>query len=364
MLRTLLISSILVSFLDPAPAPAGALVDTWHRETLDSGALIAVARPATPNGGLVLLAHGYVPEDYPLSATFDPEMQPYQWLLEEGWTVASTSYRRNGLIIRDAIADMRDLHAAVTEQYGAMEPVLVFGGSMGGAVTLQLLERHPGEYDGALVMSNAMYLSETEEPAPLEHRPGVPVVLLTNRNEAEAPAAYRMAAGAANPLLKPVLFTTGREGHMKFSDGEYILAVRALTGWVETRKRPPLDGEITWAPHNPESDTTLHGSWAVSGVRTIDPVYGNFLTGYTAADFDRLGIARGDTFLLEAAGQEFEVLYGTTYSDVPVGEWVAFLDANGTFLFSKNFDRAAMTIGLDPDARVRVRAIGAEESGG
>ena len=69
------------------------------------GAKFTIAAPEKWNGRLLLLAHGFRPDAAPLLADLDTDDAQFAALLREGWIIASTSYRRNGLIIRDAIVD-------------------------------------------------------------------------------------------------------------------------------------------------------------------------------------------------------------------------------------------------------------------
>jgi hypothetical protein len=59
------------------------------------------------------IAHGYRPESIPLVAHLVPEQFAYQSLLNQGWIVAKPSYRRNGIVVVDAIADLDNLRAYV-----------------------------------------------------------------------------------------------------------------------------------------------------------------------------------------------------------------------------------------------------------
>jgi len=51
-------------------------------------------------------------------------------------------------------------------------------------------------------------------------------------------------------------------------------------------------------------------------------------------------------FRLHAGGSDYRTLYGRTYSDVRTGEWIAFPDADGRTVLSRDFADAAKTAGL------------------
>ena len=90
-----------------------------------NGAKFALARPAQWNRRVLLIAHGLRSEDRPLVADLFPDQLANHTLLDEGWLVAKTSYRRNGLIVADAIADLDALRAHVVKKFGTPDRVLV-----------------------------------------------------------------------------------------------------------------------------------------------------------------------------------------------------------------------------------------------
>src|SRR3984957_11053322 len=107
-----------------------------------SGANFAVANPPGQwNHRVLMLAHGYRPESAPLVADLHPERASLKAALDEGWIVATTSYRRNGLIGGDAIADLDALRAYIASAYGEPERVILEGESMGGLIVTIMAER-------------------------------------------------------------------------------------------------------------------------------------------------------------------------------------------------------------------------------
>ena len=320
---------------------------TVEESKLPTGALVRLATPETWKGQVAFLAHGYMPEDYPLYAYFGLEDEPQKTLLDAGWAVASSSYRRNGPIVADAMDDMMDLVSWVEGKLGEPKTQILVGGSMGGAITARLLEAQPGEFDGAFIMSNAIYFKEDGNPlAPIQHQPGVPVVLLTNVDEVAVPRAYATVAGAQGGL-EPLLLIVGREGHMAYNEVEYAQAVGALMTWLETGERPVLGEDVTAETEEPASTSVFTDGAASNEIIRIDPVYGNFVGGFTPSDMAQLGLEVGDKFTLTVDGAQHEITYGTTYSDVPVGDWVAFVSQNKRILFCINFGQAARALGLE-----------------
>ena len=117
--------SLLLPFAAFAATPA---IETGEI----NGAKFTLARPAQWNRSVLLLAHGFRSTDRPLVAALFPEQLATKTLLDEGWLVATTSYRRNGPIVADAIADLDALRAHIAEKFGAPQRVLLEGDSMGG----------------------------------------------------------------------------------------------------------------------------------------------------------------------------------------------------------------------------------------
>ncbi len=92
-------------------------------------------------------------------------------------------------------------------------------------------------------------------------------------------------------------------------------------------------------------------------VADLARVYGNLFTDLQPSDLQRIGVERGDSFLLTAPGGEFHVLFGTTYADVPEGDWIAFPAAEGTVMIARNCANAASTAGLEIGDPFSVAAI-------
>ena len=72
-----------------------------------------------------------------------PDHLATRTLLDEGWLVATTSYRRNGPIVADAMADLDALRAHIAATLGEPQRVLLAGDSMGGLIVTLMAERVP-----------------------------------------------------------------------------------------------------------------------------------------------------------------------------------------------------------------------------
>lgn len=318
------------------------------------GSLFTIARPAEWNRRVLLLAHGQVPEDAPKQAGLDPTDSGYAHLLATGWLIASTSYRRNGLIVRDAIADLNALRDHIERTEGRPALVLLKGISMGGTIVTLMAENHADRYQGALAIALATRARDAEHPLEFSHAPKVPVLFLSNRSELDDPERYvdRVSPDA----LAPALWRIERDGHANVNAAEKAAALDALIRWVDTGAIERLrDGTLHPTVSAPAA--RIDQGVALGQVAQLTDTHGNLFTTFRPGDFARIGIAVGDSFELTGGGRTLTVKYGTTYSDVPRGEWVAFLRAEGVILIARNFANAAETLGLQQGDTLRVRAL-------
>ncbi len=170
MFRVLLIVALLAAVLptlpvaagsprlpvsDPLPPPLDQCPSGVHPA---SGALYFVCVPPQWNGDLVIFAHGYVAPQEPLTkfveqliladGTTIPEL-----VLSQGYAFATTSYRKNGLAVKEGLADLIDLvdvFKAVAGQ--APQHVYLIGASEGGLITTLAAEKYPQTFSGGLAL--------------------------------------------------------------------------------------------------------------------------------------------------------------------------------------------------------------------
>lgn len=315
------------------------------------GAFYQIDLPRESNGKLLLLAHGYRPESLPKTADYGAGNSLPETLLGDGWTLASTSYRRNGWIMEDAGKDMVNLLDFISAEIFDPTEVYLMGNSMGGGVITWLAENHPNKFDGGVGLGAYLFnpIGEAEEipetvGAHYNSNPQVPLLYLTNTSELEGPELYIESAKDAE--IVPVLWTIDRAGHVNQNESEQLVAFYALVEWATT-------GDIV-SEHdativlNPESTVTISNKKIEAKAQTLVEVYGNFISNVVRDDMAAVGLVEGDTFALIANGQTVPVLLGSTYNDVSVGEWVAFWDAEGYLLFCRNYKHAVNSLGLKP----------------
>jgi len=331
----------------PAPAPT---IETGEI----AGAKFAFVRPARWNRSLLLLAPGLRPADRPLVADLDPHRPATRTLVAEGWIVATTSYRRNGLIIGDAADDLDALREHLEAVFGAPERVILEGDSMGGLIVTLLAEREPTEpkrYHAAVAIDAALQLSEPNSTLGLTLQPRIPLLFLSNVSEVDAARNYVQAKpAAADPALRPVLFQVARSGHDNVNDAERLAALRAVTAWLDQGRaavpKPSPEAlffDATVVPAAGPSRVAVHpdGRGFDAHVTAIDPAQGNVTLDAQPADFAAARIGRMSWFQLTAHGRTFRVLYGRDFDSVKRAEWVVFPDADGFVLLGRNRADAA-----------------------
>ena len=105
-----------------------------------------------------MYAHGYVPEQLPLSLpiaelTIDGTFLPNA-LFVDGFAFATTSYHKNGYAVEQARKDLNDLIKEFKTRVppGSLQKVFLIGASEGGEIVALMIEHFPDKYAGALAM--------------------------------------------------------------------------------------------------------------------------------------------------------------------------------------------------------------------
>ncbi len=359
--------SLVAPFCPRAPAA------NLEHGTLE-GSFFTIALPdATTswNRRVLLIAHGYRPTDAPLVADLTLAHAAYRTLVDEGWAVAKTSYRRNGLIVADGITDLDNLLAEVTRRLGSPDRVIVEGDSMGGLIAALLAERGQ-PVNGAIAIGAALDLREPGGISGINFHPQIPLLFLANRSEIAGPIAYLNTAtdrDAAAPL-DPVLFRIDRDGHVNVNQAERLYAIRQLNRWLDDgrnalptpsrEQNPSLAASYHDAtrpalaqPSRVQLDADRRGFRA--HVVDVSAIYGNVWLDAQPADFSAAGLAPGTWFELSAHDQTFRVRYGNDFGSVEKNQWVVFPNADGFFWLARNYANAAQTAALAVGDEVHVR---------
>ena len=301
------------------------------------GSKILIAEPMQWNKHLLILAHEYRKSDTPLTAEFEYDNKFFKPLIDQGWMIASTSYRINGIAFTEGYEDVGFLRTFVVEKYGRPDKIFVRGQSMGGSIAVWIAEKQPGDYTGVLSIDPAIRkaLKFTREPA-------IPILFLCNQNEVEPVKGY--IAGIGREAVKPALWIVQRDGHLNINPEEKAAAFDALVDFA-AGKPISMEHEILMIPEDKLSTAEFKDGGAYSKVIRIHPTYGNVDTEFTPADLEKLGIAKGEIFTVGFGDKKYKVLLGTTFKDVPKGEWIAFFKEDGLLKIARNFDSAVDLLG-------------------
>ncbi len=122
----------------------------------DGGAYYLIAVPPNWNGDLVIWNHGFTLDPPgPLSMEDLGPLAPYQ--LAEGYAVAASSFQQSGWALFKTKNDLQNMVGEFKDHFGKPNQVIVTGGSLGGAVTAQAIEKaHLGNVVGAYILCGAV----------------------------------------------------------------------------------------------------------------------------------------------------------------------------------------------------------------
>lgn len=129
-------------------------------EGSQAGALYALLRPDTWNRHLVLLLHGFVPISEPVQ--LPPPGHDPLWsdlidrLVSDGYGVAYSSYRANGMALHEGVLDTQIAEANFATTFGKADETYLIGMSMGTFVGQALVESSSVHYDGFLAVAGAL----------------------------------------------------------------------------------------------------------------------------------------------------------------------------------------------------------------
>jgi len=325
-----------------------------------NGSKIFIAIPENWNKCLLILAHGGTEGRLSLSGDFDHEKKLYKTLLNEGWMIASTSYRKTGAIFYEAIEDIGYLREHVIKTYGQPLKIFIDGHSMGGAIGTLIAENHFDKYTGLLLIDPA--LSDRIVNAyklKLVYKPMIPILFLCNKDEIAASQAY-LDKLEQNAVM-PAFWIVKRDGHVNVNDEEELLAFRALVDYAN-QKPIAMKKELLIIPQDKLSVALFKDGGAYSKVIRIHPNYGNIDTELVPSDIEKLGIKKGDTFIVKFGEKAFNVYLGITFGDVPKGEWIAFFKEDGLLKIARNHDSAVKLLNCKEGDMVFVKKINSKSN--
>jgi len=115
-----------------------------------NGAAFRIEVPEAWNGVLIMYCHGYSPAPQKFDAA---KAEPIAQLLgAKGYAVAQSGYVAGGWAVEEAVQDTQALLRYFRNKYGAPKETYVTGHSMGGFLTMVLVESFPDVYNGGLAL--------------------------------------------------------------------------------------------------------------------------------------------------------------------------------------------------------------------
>jgi len=125
--------------------------------SLPDGATYRIQCPSgTWNGTLFLYSHGYVVpgSSNPAEDVGDPITG--QWLLDNGFALAGSSYSTTGWAIQSALSDQVSTLNVFDQTYGKPQTTIAWGHSLGGIITAGLIQDYPSLFQAALPMCGVL----------------------------------------------------------------------------------------------------------------------------------------------------------------------------------------------------------------
>jgi len=93
-------------------------------------------------------------------------------------------------------------------------------------------------------------------------------------------------------------------------------------------------------------------------VIATDGPYGNLVTNVDGADFLKLGYQRGQEVPVKVADKNVKMKFVKTFSDVPVGDPLLYIDSRGHLALAVNQKSFAATYGVQPPAQLSIPRAG------
>lgn len=117
-----------------------------------NGAAFKIFIPDDWNNSLVMYAHGYAFMGSTLQSENPDFKKNMELFLSYGYAVAASDYAYQGFALPQGVDDTEALRQYFVEEHGKPEQTLMVGHSMGGGVTLAILENFGDHYDGGLAL--------------------------------------------------------------------------------------------------------------------------------------------------------------------------------------------------------------------
>jgi pimeloyl-ACP methyl ester carboxylesterase len=115
---------------------------------------------------LVMFAHGYEFMGSPSAIEQPGFLKMANIFLERGFAVAASAYAYQGFALPQGVDDTEDLRQYFWDKYGIPDSTFMVGQSMGGGISVAMMENYSENYAGALAMcplSSRPYLQTRKE---------------------------------------------------------------------------------------------------------------------------------------------------------------------------------------------------------
>lgn len=119
-----------------------------------NGAAYRIDVPENWNGELVIYCHGYAGQ--PGKFKNEAPNALMRGFLEKGYAMAQSGYSAGGWAVAEAVTDTESLRRYFGGKYSVPKKTWVMGHSMGGLITMMLMERYPAVYEGALPLCGVL----------------------------------------------------------------------------------------------------------------------------------------------------------------------------------------------------------------
>jgi len=161
-MKNFILYSVLISLFHSANDQNIARIDTGTVNQVHYKIFI----PKDWKHKLVMFAHGYEFMGSPSAITSPQLDQMAKIFLDKGFAVAASAYRYQGFALPQGVDDTEALRQYFADKYGVPDSTFMTGQSMGGGVTLAIMENFSKNYNGALAMcplSSRPYLQTRKE---------------------------------------------------------------------------------------------------------------------------------------------------------------------------------------------------------
>jgi len=149
--RPILVLSTLLFLSSPHSLAQSAPPSHRHLEgNLANGASYIFDVPPNWNGTVLIYGHGYARG--PNNPARNSAGAEKDWLLRHGYALIGSSYSTTGWAIEQAVPDQIATLDTFVQQFGKPRRTVAWGSSMGGLVTMAMMERFPERIDGGLVL--------------------------------------------------------------------------------------------------------------------------------------------------------------------------------------------------------------------